>query len=50
MEQNSDTLVIKHLPNILSNEEKEDLLKHFGALEVKCITSKVKKYNLVFAR
>nr|CAD7205762.1 unnamed protein product [Timema douglasi] len=45
-----DTLLIRHLPPDLSLEEKEDLLKHFGATHVKCISSKVKKNNITFAR
>lgn len=46
----SNTLIIKHLPHILSDKEKEDLMKHFGAVEVNCVSSKLKKYSVVFAR
>ncbi|EEB14343.1 conserved hypothetical protein [Pediculus humanus corporis] len=47
---NLDTLLIKHLPNDFNDEEKEKFLKYFGAKEVKCISSKRKKYNIAFAR
>ncbi|XP_075224167.1 RNA-binding region-containing protein 3-like isoform X2 [Lycorma delicatula] len=45
----SDTLLIRHMPAELSVEEKEDFLKHFGAVSVKIINSKYKKSNNVFA-
>ncbi|XP_046993294.1 RNA-binding region-containing protein 3-like [Schistocerca americana] len=46
----SSTLVVRHLPSDFTDEEKEDFLKHFGAIQVKCISSKIKKSNLTFAR
>ncbi|KAL0271308.1 UNVERIFIED_CONTAM: hypothetical protein PYX00_008441 [Menopon gallinae] len=46
----NDTLVIKHLPPDLSDSDKEELLKHYGAKAVKCISSETKKYNVIFAR
>ncbi|GLH14648.1 Polyadenylate-binding protein [Gryllus bimaculatus] len=45
----SKTLLVRHLPPNLTVEEREDLLKHFGAINVKVISSKVKKSSLVFA-
>ena len=30
-------LFVKHLPSLLNYEDKEDLLKHFGAREVICM-------------
>ncbi|XP_071451256.1 RNA-binding region-containing protein 3-like [Hetaerina americana] len=48
--QGSDTLVIRHLSNTLTDVEKEEFMKHFGAVKVKCISSQYKKYNLVFAK
>lgn len=47
---NSQTLVIKHLPNELDDKEKEEFLRYFGAKEVKCLSSKHNKYNIAFAR
>ncbi|XP_069677931.1 RNA-binding region-containing protein 3-like isoform X2 [Periplaneta americana] len=44
------TLIIRHFPQELSNHEKEELLKHFGAVHIKSITSKIKKNSIVFAR
>lgn len=44
------TLVFRHLPNELSKEDKIDFLKFFGANEVKFISSKSSKYNVVFAK
>lgn len=43
-------LLIRHLPPYFSIDEKEDLLKHFGAVHVKNLSSKIKKSNTVFAR
>ncbi|XP_064073465.1 RNA-binding region-containing protein 3-like [Vanessa tameamea] len=42
----SKVLIIRHLPEALSFEDKEKLLKHFGALKV---WEKVKKRNYIFA-
>lgn len=44
------TLLLRHLPPDLSSYEKEELLKHFGAVHVKSLSSKIKKSNIVFAR
>ncbi|XP_054289007.1 RNA-binding region-containing protein 3-like isoform X2 [Macrosteles quadrilineatus] len=45
-----DTLLIRHLPSALSHQEKSELLKHFGAVDVKIVGPETKKSNLVFAR
>lgn len=45
-----DTLRIKNLPNELSVTEKEDFLRHFGAVKVKIITSKAKQKSVAFAK
>lgn len=45
----SNTLVIKHLPHTFSEDEKINLLKHFGAQDVKILSSKRRKYSLAFA-
>ncbi|XP_050351739.1 RNA-binding region-containing protein 3-like [Nymphalis io] len=42
----SKVLIIRHLPEGLSFEDKEKLLKHFGAIK---IWEKVKKRNYIFA-
>ncbi|XP_014292734.1 RNA-binding region-containing protein 3 [Halyomorpha halys] len=44
------SLVVRHLPSQLTKEDKIDLLKFFGAEEVKCVSSKVKQNSLVFAK
>lgn len=44
------TLVIRHLPNELNKDDKVDLLKFFGAEEVKCVTAKNDRQNTVFAK
>jgi len=44
------TLLIRHLPPDFSSDEKGDLLRHFGAVHVKNLSSKIKKSNAVFAR
>ncbi|KAG8225535.1 hypothetical protein J437_LFUL006074 [Ladona fulva] len=50
MTNGKDTLVIRHLSNELTENEKEQLLRHFGATQVQCIGSKHKKSNIVFAK
>lgn len=45
-----DTLRIKNLPKELLNSEKEELLRHFGAIKVKIITSKAKQKSVVYAK
>ncbi|EFA01147.1 RNA-binding protein 40-like Protein [Tribolium castaneum] len=45
-----DVLKIKNLPKELSDAEKEDFLKHFGASKVKIITSKSCQKSVAFAR
>lgn len=44
------TLIIRHLPPDLSSKEKEELFRYFGAVGIKSLSSKVKKYNVVFVR
>ncbi|XP_070540574.1 RNA-binding region-containing protein 3-like [Ptychodera flava] len=38
--EDHDTLLVRHLPSILSQSEKEELLRHFGADDVKCMCDK----------
>lgn len=45
-----DTLRVKNLPKELSDAEKEDFLRHFGAVKVKIITSKAKEKSVAFAK
>lgn len=45
-----DTLIIKNLPPELSDTEKKDLLTHFGAINVKIITSKYKQKSKAFVK
>lgn len=45
-----DTLKIKNLPKELSDAHKEDFIRHFGALKVKVITSRVKEKSVVYAK
>lgn len=45
-----DTLRIKNLPKELSNSEKEEFLRHFGAQKVKIMTSKAKEKCVAFAK
>ncbi|XP_018332177.1 RNA-binding protein 40 [Agrilus planipennis] len=45
-----DTLKIRNFPKELTNAEKEDLLRHFGASDIKIITSKAKQKSVVFAK
>ena len=41
MDENaSNVLIIRHLPSSLTAEEKQDLLKHFGAIHVRCLGDK----------
>jgi hypothetical protein len=46
----STTLLIRHLPSYFSSDEKEELLKYFGAVQIKDLSSKIKKSSIVFAR
>lgn len=45
-----DTLRIKNFPKELTDTEKEDFLRHFGAIKVKIITSKAKQKRVAFAK
>lgn len=45
-----DTLLVRHLPSELTNEEKASFLKHFGAVKVKILGPETKRNNLVYAR
>ncbi|XP_063920060.1 RNA-binding region-containing protein 3-like [Zophobas morio] len=45
-----DVLKVKNLPKELTDAEKEEFLKHFGATKVKQITSKSRQRSVVFAR
>ncbi|XP_067002848.2 RNA-binding region-containing protein 3 [Anabrus simplex] len=45
----SKTLRIRHLSPDLTDEEKEELLVHFGAVRVKVLSSKIRKNSVVFA-
>lgn len=36
----SKTLIVRHLPRELSKDEKEDLLKYFGASSVRALSEK----------
>lgn len=45
-----DTLRIKHLPKELTDAQKEDFVRHFGAIKVKVITSKAKAKSVVYAK
>ncbi|XP_031556072.1 RNA-binding region-containing protein 3-like [Actinia tenebrosa] len=42
-------LFIRHLPSILSNDDKTDLLKHFGATDVICMGRSSKMKDSAFA-
>ena len=46
----SDVLLIRHLPATLSAEDQVELLKHFGAVEVKCLGNKGPLKYSAFAR
>jgi U11/U12 small nuclear ribonucleoprotein SNRNP65 len=39
MAEDNTILLIRHLPSELSSDDKQDLLKHFGALRVRCFNS-----------
>ncbi|KAJ8947180.1 hypothetical protein NQ314_008681 [Rhamnusium bicolor] len=45
-----DTLKIKKLPKELSEAQKEDFARHFGATKVKVVTSRVKEKSVVYAK
>ncbi|CAH1992845.1 unnamed protein product [Acanthoscelides obtectus] len=45
-----DTLKIKNLPKELSEAQKEDFARHFGASKVKVVTSRVKEKSVVYAK
>ncbi|KAB0796853.1 hypothetical protein PPYR_10914 [Photinus pyralis] len=45
-----DTLRIKNLSNDLSNSEKEEFLRHFGASQVKILTSHAKQKSTAYAK
>nr|CAH7725561.1 unnamed protein product [Callosobruchus chinensis] len=45
-----NTLKIKNLPKELSEAQKEDFARHFGATKVKVITSRVKEKSVVYAK
>ncbi|CAH1105928.1 unnamed protein product [Psylliodes chrysocephalus] len=45
-----DTLKIKNLPKELSDAQKEDFARHFGASKIKIITSRVKEKSIVYAK
>ncbi|XP_030765864.1 RNA-binding region-containing protein 3-like [Sitophilus oryzae] len=45
-----NTLRIKHLPKELSDAQKEDFARHFGAIKAKVITSKAKSKSVVYAK
>lgn len=45
-----NTLRVKNLPHDLSEEEKKDFMRHFGAREVIVITSKCKQRSIVYAK
>ncbi|ENN75656.1 hypothetical protein HUJ04_008836 [Dendroctonus ponderosae] len=45
-----DTLRIKHLPKELTDVQKEQFIRHFGAIKVKVITSKAKATSVIYAK
>ncbi|XP_062509345.1 RNA-binding region-containing protein 3-like isoform X2 [Corticium candelabrum] len=49
MENSSRTLLVRHLPTSLSFEEKEDFLRHFGAVEVTVMETRGRMRNCAFA-
>lgn len=49
MRNKCETLLVRHLPSSLSEAEKTDLLKHFGADSVRCMRSTGKLKNAAFA-
>eukprot|EP00058_Branchiostoma_floridae_P018307 XP_002603796.1 hypothetical protein BRAFLDRAFT_114988 [Branchiostoma floridae] len=48
-EETSNTLIVRHLPAELSPADREDLLKHFGAESVKCMSDKGRMKHTAFA-
>ncbi|RZF44501.1 hypothetical protein LSTR_LSTR002274 [Laodelphax striatellus] len=46
----SDTLLVRHLSNELSDAEKEDFLKYFGAVSVRILGGKTKKFSNAFTK
>lgn len=49
MSDETNTLLIRHLPEELSNEDKVDLLKHFGATHVRTMGNHSRMRNTAFA-
>ncbi|XP_050023028.2 RNA-binding region-containing protein 3-like [Dermacentor andersoni] len=49
MRNKCETLLVRHLPTSMSEAEKIDLLKHFGADSVRCMRSTGKLKNSAFA-
>ncbi|XP_067142374.1 RNA-binding region-containing protein 3-like isoform X1 [Centruroides vittatus] len=45
----STTLIIKHLPSEFTTEEKEELLQHFGATKVRCMSNTGRMKHTAFA-
>ncbi|KAJ8924912.1 hypothetical protein NQ315_001069 [Exocentrus adspersus] len=45
-----DTLKIKNLPKELSEAQKEEFARHFGASKVKILTSRLKEKSVVYAK
>lgn len=45
----SKTLIVRHLPRELSRDEKEDLLKYFGAFSVRVLSDKGPLKHMAFA-
>ena len=43
------TLIVRHLPEELSSAEQEDLLKHFGAVQVRCMGNRGHLKHTAFA-
>ncbi|XP_033122411.1 RNA-binding region-containing protein 3-like [Anneissia japonica] len=47
--QQSNVLLVRHLPNELSASEKQSLLQHFGATSVKCMANRGRLKHAAFA-
>lgn len=45
-----DTLRIKNLPKELTDAQKEDFIRHFGASKIKLITSRAKEKSVLYAK
>ena len=45
----SDTILVRHLPDVLTVDEQEDFLKHFGATHVRCFGRKGRMKHSAFA-